>query len=166
MTNTTESKKLSPGTSWLFALGSVGAAVAITFALSGLGQKANAAIYFAIVAAGGFASTYLTRAKLGSAILGFLASAAIAAVAYYFLVGHIVAAATSMTVDVAALGDAKAHTAGQAAGGFFGAFFGIFVAIIVFLETLIAGIVGSVAGHRSRGQGGLAAVGALARSAS
>jgi hypothetical protein len=43
--------------------------------------------------------------------------------------------------------------------------FGIFVAVIVFLETIVAGIGGAVAGGKVRGQGGLAALGAMAKSA-
>ncbi len=46
----TTNAKLSPHTTWLFALGSIATGIGASFVLSGLGQKATAAIYFAIVA--------------------------------------------------------------------------------------------------------------------
>ncbi len=164
MTNIESKKKLSPATAWLFAFGSVGAAIALSYALSGLGQKASAAIYFAVVAAGAFASTYLTRARLGGAILAFVTSAALAAVAYYFLVDHMMRAAVTIASDAVSLGQQPTQSA--QAGAMFGKTFGIFVAAMVFLETIIGGIGGAFAGAKARGQGGLAALGSLARSAS
>ena len=136
---------------------------AITYATAGLGQKVNAAIYFAIIAIGGFLSTYLTRARLRGAVLSFLIGAGVAAVAYFALVDHIMRSATVVMTD--AVSGGEAHARGVEAGAMFGKTFGIFVAVIVFLETTIAGIGGAVAGSRSRGQGGLAAISAAARSA-
>ncbi len=46
MTTSTASTKLSAHTTWLFAIGSIAAAIGVSYALSGLGQKAGAAIYF------------------------------------------------------------------------------------------------------------------------
>lgn len=160
---TATSPKLSPHTTWLFAFGSIACGIATSFALSGLGQKVTAAVYFAIVAIGGFAATYLTRARVRGAILAFLTAAAVAAVAYFFLVDHIFRAATTVVTD--AVSGGQAHAQGVQAGAMFGRVFGLFVAAIVFLETAIAGLAGSIAGAKSRGQGGLAALGALARSA-
>ena len=157
-------KKLPSGTSWLFALGGVAAGIALSFALQGLGQKATAAIYFAVVAAAGFGATYLTRSKFGGAALAFCASAAIAGVAYFFLVDHFMRAATSVMTDAVSLG--RAHAQGVEAGAVFGRTFGIFIAIMVFLETIIAGLLGAFAGYRARDKGGLAAVGSLARTMS
>jgi len=151
--------KLSRHTTWLFAFASIAAGIVASYVLSGFGQKVTAAVYFAIVAIGGFASTYLTRARVGGAVLAFLTAAAVAAIAYFFLVNHIFSAATT----VASGGAATAEV--TKAGATLGRTFGIFVAVIVFLETIVAGIVGAVAGSKARGQGGLAALGALAKSA-
>src|SRR6476659_8158770 len=76
MTTTTNDNKLSAHTTWLFALGSIATGIGASYALNGLGTKVTAAVYFAIVALGGFASTYLTRAKTGGAILSFLVAGA------------------------------------------------------------------------------------------
>jgi hypothetical protein len=153
MTNDT---KLPPSTTWLFAFGAIAAGLGTSYAAAGLGQKATAAIYFAIVAIGGFASTYLTRARVRTAVLAFLTAAAVAAVAYFILVDAIVHTATTAVT-------ATPNAAG--AGAKMGRIMGMFVAGIVFLETIVAGIGGAVAGDKSRGKGGLAALGALARSA-
>jgi hypothetical protein len=160
---TTTTQKLSPHTTWLFAFGSIAAGIASSYALSGLGQKATAAIYFAIVAIGGFASTYLTRARTRGAVLAFLTAGAAAAVAYYVLVSKIFGAATTVMADAASNG--AAHAQGVQAGAQMGTVFGVFVAVIVFLETIVAGIAGAVAGGKSRNLGGLAALGAMAKSA-
>ena len=161
MTTTTDSK-LSPHTAWLFAFGSIAAGIASSYALSGLGQKVTAAVYFAIVAIGGFASTYMTRARVRGAVLTFLTGAAVAAVAYYFLVSSVFTHATTIATDAVSGGAATAE--GAKAGAAMGKTFGIFIGAMVFLETIIAGIGGAVAGAKVRGQGGLAALGALAKS--
>lgn len=155
--------KLSKHTTWLFAFGSVAAGIATSYALSGLGQKATAAIYFAIVAIGGFASTYLTKARVGGAVLAFAASALVAAGAYFLLVDHIMSTVTTAATDIASGG--TAHAQGVEIGASFGRTMGMFVAAIVFLETIVAGIGGAFAGAKSRGAGGFAALGAMARSA-
>ncbi len=54
---------------------------------------------------------------------------------------------------------------GAKAGAAMGKTFGIFIAAIVFLETIVAGIGGAIAGGKVRGQGGLAALSAMAKSA-
>jgi len=153
--------KLSPHTTWLFALGSIAAGIGASYAASGLGQKATAAIYFAIVAIGGFLSTYLTRARVRGAVLSFLVGSLVAAAGYYFLVEHLVAATTTAVTD--SLGGV--HSEGARAGAALGKTMGVFVAIIVFLETIVGGIAGAFAGAKSRGKSGLAALGALANSA-
>jgi hypothetical protein len=140
----TTQNKLSQHTSWLFAFGSIAAGIAVSYALAGLGQKVTAAVYFAIVALGGFGATYLTRARVGGAILTFFVAAAVAGGAYYLLVEELFSAASSKLSDV-------------------GRTMGIFVAAIVFLETLVAGIAGSVAGVAARGKTGFAAIGHAAR---
>ena len=155
--------KLSAHTVWLFASGSALAAIGGSYAASGLGQKAAAGVYFAIVALGGFASTYLTTARVRAAVLAFVSVAAIAAVSYFFLVDHIFRTATVAVTDAASAG--QAHAQGVQAGATFGKFFGIVVAAIVFLETTIAGITGAVVGDKTRGQGGLAAIAAMKRAA-
>lgn len=155
--------KLSAHTTWLFAFGSIATGIVASYALQGLGQKVTAAIYFAIVAIGGFLSTYLTRARVRGAVLSFLAAAGVAAVAYFLLVSHIFSSATTVMADAASAGQATAE--GAKAGATLGKTMGIFVAAIVFLETIVAGIGGSIAGAKTRGQGGLAALGALAKSA-
>ncbi|MEO8549413.1 MAG: hypothetical protein ABI678_05555 [Kofleriaceae bacterium] len=162
MTNTNDTK-LSPHTTWLFALGSIAAGIAVSYALSGLGQKVTAAVYFGIVAIGGFLSTYLTRAKTGGAILSFLAAGGVAAAGYYVLVSHLVGGATTAMGDMASAG--QAHVQASQAGVQMGQTFGIFVAVIVFLETIVAGIGGAIAGAKSRGAGGLSALSAMAKSA-
>lgn len=155
MTNAQDTK-LPASMTWLFAFGSIAAGIGASYAASGLGQKATAAIYFAIVAIGGFCSTYLTNARTRTAIVAFLLAGAVAAVSYFFLVDAIFHTATSaMTTDTKAV----------EAGAKMGKIFGVFVAVIVFLETLVAGIGGAVAGGKSRGAGGLSALGAMARSA-
>jgi hypothetical protein len=159
----TNQQKLSPHTTWLFAFGSIIAGIGASYALAGLGTKVTAAVYFAIVAIGGFASMYLTRARVGGAILAFLTAAAVAAVAYFFLVNSIFSTATTAMSDAASGG--TAHAQSVQAGNAIGRTFGIFVAVIVFLETIVAGIAGSIAGWKSRGEGGLAALGAMAKSA-
>ncbi|MFT3693635.1 MAG: hypothetical protein QM831_10880 [Kofleriaceae bacterium] len=158
-----ESTKLSQHTTWLFAIGSIAAGIGASYALSGLGQKVTAAVYFALVAIGGFLSTYMTRAKTGGAILSFLVGAVIAAGGYYFLVKGVVSGATTVMTDAASGG--QAHSQGVQMGAQMGQTMGIFVAVIVFLETIVAGIGGAVAGSKSRGAGGLAALGAMAKSA-
>ena len=155
--------KLSPHTIWLFAFGSIAAGIASSYALSGFGQKVTAGVYFAVVAIGGFASTYLTRARIRGAVLAFLTAAAVAAVAYVFLVDALFRTATTTMSDVVSGG--QAHAQGVAAGAAMGKVFGIFVAAVVFLETIVAGIGGAIAGSKSRGEGGLVALGALAKSA-
>jgi hypothetical protein len=162
MTTTTESK-LSAHTTWLFAFGAIATGIAVSYALAGLGQKVTAAVYFGIVALGGFGSTYLTRARTGGAILAFLVGAAVAAGSYYLLVDHIFRDATTVMSD--AVSGGQAHAQGVQAGAQLGKTMGIFVAAIVFLETIVAGIAGAVAGVKSRGQGGLAAIGRAARAA-
>jgi hypothetical protein len=147
---------------WLFAFGSIAAGIGTSYAMSGLGQKVTAAVYFAIVALGGFLSTYLTSARVRGAVLSFLVAAVVAAGAYFFLIEHIVATTTSAVTD--SLGGV--HDEGVRAGAAFGRMFGIMVAAIVFLETIVAGIGGAFAGAKSRGKGGLAALSALAKSAS
>ncbi|HEY4241313.1 MAG TPA: hypothetical protein VGM88_15940 [Kofleriaceae bacterium] len=162
MTSNTQ-QKLHPHTTWLFAFGSIAAAIGATYAASGLGQKACAAIYFAIVAAGGFLATYLTRARVRLAVGAFLVAGAVAGAAYFELVNVIFKTATVVMSD--AVSGGQAHAQGVEAGNFMGHFFGVFVAICVFLETIVAGIGGAVAGDKSRGEGGLAALGAFAKSA-
>jgi hypothetical protein len=162
MTNTNDTK-LSPHTTWLFALGSIAAGIAVSYALSGLGQKVTAAVYFGIVAIGGFLSTYLTRAKTGGAVLSFLAAGVVAAGGYYALVSHFIGGATTAMGDMASAG--SAHVQAVEAGAKMGQTLGIFVAVIVFLETIVAGIGGAIAGAKSRGAGGLSALSAMAKSA-
>ncbi len=161
---TSTNSKLSSHMVWLFALGSVAAGIGASYAASGLGQKAAAGIYFALVAIGGFASTYLTKARVRGAVLAFLTVAAVAAVSYFFLVDHIFRTATVAATD--AVSGGQAHQQGLQAGATFGKFFGIIVAAVVFLETTIAGITGAVVGDKSRGQGGLAAMKSMSRAAS
>ncbi len=162
MTTTTQSK-LSAHTTWLFAFGAIATGIAVSYALSGLGQKVTAAAYFAIVAVGGFLSTYLTRARTGGAILSFLVGAAVAGGAYYLLVDHLFSTATTVMSD--AVSGGAAHEQGLQAGAQLGKTMGIFVAAIVFLETIVAGIGGAVAGVKTRGQTGFAAIGRAARAA-
>ncbi|MGN6103963.1 MAG: hypothetical protein ACTHU0_02560 [Kofleriaceae bacterium] len=156
------STKLSAHALWLFAFGAVAAGIGASYAASGFGQKASAAVYFAVVAIGGFGSTYLTQARVRGAVLGFLLAAAVAAVGYFLLVDSLFRSATTLAADAASGGQATAQAA--QAGAQMGKTFGIFVAVIVFLETIIAGIGGAVAGAKVRGKGGLAALGAMARS--
>jgi hypothetical protein len=159
---TTETNnKLSPHVVWLFAFGSIAAGIATSYALSGFGTKVTAAVYFAVVAIGGFGSTYLSRARIGGAIAAFLVAAAVAAGAYFLLVDAIFSTATTTMADAAGAPSAESAKVGAT----FGRTFGIFVAAIVFLETIVAGIAGVVAGAKSRGQGGLAALGRLANTA-
>ena len=153
--------KLSSHTVWLFAFGSVAAGIATSYALSGLGQKVTAAVYFALVAIGGFGATYLTRARVRGAVLAFLVAAACAGAAYFTLVDHLFHSATTVLADAASGG--AAHAQGDAAGAVMGRTMGVFVAVLVFLETIVAGIGGAVAGGKARGQGGLAALAAAAR---
>jgi hypothetical protein len=162
MTNTS-TQKLSRHTTWLFAFGSIAAGLGASYALSGLGTKVTAAVYFAIVAIGGFLSTYLTDARVRGAVLAFFTGAGAAAVGYYMLVSKVMAAATSVATDVVSNG--SAHAQGMKAAASMGHTFGIFIAVIVFLETIVAGIAGAVAGGKSRGQGGLAALASAARAA-
>jgi hypothetical protein len=154
---------LSPHTTWLFGFGSVAAGIGSSFALLGFGNKVTAAVYFGIIAIGGFLSTYLTRARVRGAVLAFLLDATAAAVAYFFLVDHIFRTATTVMADAASVG--QAHAQGAQAGAVFGTAFGAFAAVIVFLETIVAGISGAVAGGKSRGAGGLAAFASAARAA-
>jgi hypothetical protein len=160
MTAATDTK-LSPHTTWLFAFGSIAAGIAIAYALQGLGQKVTAAVYFAVVAAGGFASTYLTRASIGRAVIAFAVGAAAAAVAYYFLVASVTSAVTTTMTDAVSAG--SAHAQGVEAGAKLGQTMGIFVAAIVFLESIVAGVTGSIAGAKVRSGGGLPALAKTAR---
>jgi hypothetical protein len=159
----TESNKLSPHTTWLFALGSIAAGIGASYALNGLGTKVTAAVYFAIVAIGGFLSTYLTRARVRGAVLSFFCAAAVAAVGYFFLISNLFEQTTTVMTDTVSGGAATAQ--GAKAGAAMGKTFGIFIAVVVFLETIVAGIGGAVAGGKVRGTGGLAALGAMAKSA-
>jgi len=135
--------KLSPHTSWLFAFGSIAAGIAASYALNGLGQKVTAAVYFAIVAAGGFGATYWTRARVRGAVLSFFTGAGVAAVAYYMLVASLLSTATTAVGGTAQVGSELGKT------------MGIFVAALVFLETIVAGIGGAIAGAKVRAAGGL-----------
>lgn len=156
----TTNQKLSPHTIWLFAFGSIAAGIGASYAVSGLGQKVTAAVYFAIVAIGGFASTYLTSARVRGAVLAFILGAAVAGVSYFLLVDSLFHQATSLAASAS---DAPAQA--EHAGATMAKTFGIFVGAIVFLETIIAGIGGAVAGSKARVKGGLAAFGAAARAA-
>src|SRR4051794_27151468 len=102
MTNE-NSTKLSPHTTWLFAFGAVAAGIATSYALAGLGQKVSAAVYFAVVAIGGFGSTYMTQARVRGAVLSFFVAATAAAIGYFFLVDHIVSHGTTALTDAASL---------------------------------------------------------------
>jgi hypothetical protein len=157
-------QKLSSHMVWVFALGSVAAGIGASYAASGLGQKAAAAIYFALVAIGGFGATYLTKARVRGAVAAFLTVGAIAAVVYFMLVSSIVQQATTTMTDAASAG--QAHAQGAQAGATFGKMFGVIVAVVVFLETIVAGITGAVIGNKSRGEGGLAAIKGMSRAAS
>jgi hypothetical protein len=157
-------QRLSAHMVWVFALGSVVAGIGVSYAASGLGQKVCAAIYFALVGIGGFASTYLTRARVRGAVLAFLVVGAVAAISYFFLVSTIVQQATTVVTDAASGG--QAHAQGAEAGATFGKMFGIIVAVVVFLETIVAGIAGAVIGDKSRGTGGIAALQGMTRAAS
>lgn len=157
-------QKLSSHMVWVFALGSVAAGIGASYAASGLGQKAAAAIYFALVGIGGFAATYLTTARVRGAVAAFLLTAAVAAIAYFFLVNSIVATATTAMTDVASGG--QAHAQGAQAGATFGKMFGIIVAAVVFVETIVAGIGGAIVGDKVRGKGGIAALQGMSRAAS
>ena len=157
-------QKLSSHMVWVFALGSVAAGIGASYAASGLGQKAAAAIYFALVGIGGFASTYLTKARVRGAVAAFLTVAALAAISYFFLVSSLVSTATTTMTD--AVSGGQAHAQGVQAGATFGKMFGIIVAAVVFLETIVAGIAGAVIGDKSRGKGGLAALQGISRAAS
>jgi len=157
-------QKLSSHMVWVFALGSVAAGIGASYAASGLGQKAAAAVYFALVAVGGFGSTYLTKARVRGAVLAFFTVAAIAAVSYFFLVNSMFRTATVAVTDAASGG--AAHQQGVEAGATFGRFFGIIVGAVVFLETIVAGITGAVIGDKSRGKGGIAAIQGMSRAAS
>jgi hypothetical protein len=155
--------KLSQHTTWLFAFGSIAAGIATSYALSGLGSKVTAAVYFGLVAIGGFLSTYLTKAKTGGAILSFLAGSVVAAGGYYFLISSLFSSATTAMGDMASAG--QAHAQASQAGAQMGHTMGIFIAAIVFLETIVAGIGGAIAGAKSRNAGGVQALSAMARSA-
>jgi hypothetical protein len=152
--------KLSAHTTWLFSFGAIAAGIGASYATAGFGQKVTAAVYFAIVAIGGFASTYLTKARVRGAVLSFLTAGAVAAVAYYFLVSSLFTTATQAVADTSG-----AHADGVKVGAKMGNMFGMFVAVIVFLESIIAGIGGAIAGDKARGAGGLAALGSMAKSA-
>ena len=93
----------------------------------------------------------------------FLTGAAVASVAYFFLVSSLFEQATTVASDAVSGGAATSE--GAKAGAAMGKTFGIFVAVMVFLETIIAGIGGAVAGGKVRGQGGLSALSAMAKSA-
>ena len=155
-----DTNKLSSHTTWLFSFGAIAAGIGTSYAISGMGQKVTAAVYFAIVAIGGFLSTYLTKARVRGAVLSFLTAGAVAAAAYYFLVSSIFSQATQVMADAGGQ-----HAQGVAAGAKLGNTLGMFVAAIVFLETIVAGIGGAIAGDKARGSGGLAALGAAARAA-
>ena len=146
-------QKLSSHMVWVFALAAVAAGIGASYAAAGFGQKAAAAVYFAVVAAGGFASTYLTKARVRGAVGAFLAVGAIAAVAYFFLVDQIFRTATVAMTDAVSGGAADAHAQGVEAGATFGRFFGIVIGAVVFLETIVAGITGAVIGDKARTKG-------------
>ena len=156
-------QKLSSHTVWLFALTSVAAGIGASYAASGLGQKAAAGIYFALVAIGGFASTYLTKARVRGAVAAFLTVGAVAAVVYFMLINSAVSQATTAMADATSGGQAHAQSA--QAGATFGKFFGIIVGAVVFLETIVAGITGAVIGNKTRGEGGIAALKGMSRAA-
>ncbi len=160
---TNSDSKLSRHAVWLFAFGSIAAGIGASYALQGLGQKATAAIYFAIVAVGGFLSTYLTRARTGGAIAAFLVAGAAAGAGYYFLIASLTKTATTVMGDAVSAG--AAHAQMSEAGAQMGQTLGLFIAAIVFLETIVAGIGGAVAGTKTRGQGGLSAIASAARAA-
>jgi hypothetical protein len=153
------SNKLSPNTIWLFAFGSIIAGIGVSYATMGLGQKVTAALYFAIVAAGGFLGMYLSSAKMRVAVLAFLLGSVVAAAGYYMLIKHMISATTSIVSD----GLGGDHSEGVKVGNALGGFMGLFTAIIVFLETIVAGIGGAFAGWKSRGKSGLAALGSFAK---
>ena len=161
MTNSIESK-LSPHTTWLFAFGSIAAGIATSYALTGLGQKVTAAVYFGLVAIGGFLSTYLTRARVGGAILAFLTAGVVAAGGYYLLMSHLMGGATTAMADRVRLPSPRASGRCRRADG---PYDGHLRRGDQFLETIVAGIGGAVAGWKSRSAGGLQALGAMAKSA-
>jgi lysylphosphatidylglycerol synthetase-like protein (DUF2156 family) len=153
MSTSSSSSKLAPSLTWLFAAGALILGVAAAYLLRGFSSKVTAGAYAAIVGAAGFASTYLTRARVRLAVLAFLTAAAVAAIAYFFLVSHIFNTVTTVMTD--AVSGGQAHAEGVKAGSVFGTFFGIFAAIVAFIETAVAGIVGAVAGDKAKAAGGI-----------
>jgi hypothetical protein len=141
---------LHPQMPWLFAFGAVALGLAVGFLTKDLNPKISAAIYAGIVGLAGFLSMYLTRAKLGTAVLAFFVAAAACAGLYYVLVSSIMSTATSVMTD--AVSGGQAHEQGKEIGTTFGRFFGVFAAAIAFLETFIGGVIGAVAGRKLRAQ--------------
>lgn len=141
---------LHPQMPWLFAFGAVALGIGVSFLTRNLSQQTNAAIYAGIVGVAGFGSMYLTRAKLGTAILAFFAAAAVCGVLYYVIVSSLMSGATQVLTDTVSGG--KAHAQGVEAGTMFGRFFGVFAAAFAFLETFLGGVIGAVAGSRMRGK--------------
>jgi len=146
MTRSTPS--LHPQMPWLFAFGAVAIGIGVGFLTRSLNPKISAAIYAGIVGLAGFGSMYLTRARLGTAILAFFVAAAACAGLYYALVSSIMGDATSVMTD--AVSGGQAHEEGVKIGTTFGRFFGVFAAAIAFLETFVGGVIGAVAGSRMR----------------
>lgn len=139
---------LHPQTTWLFAFGAVAIGIGVGYLARGLPQKIQIAIYGAIVGSAGFASIYLTRARLRQAVLAFFVAAVACAGLYYLLVSSLMRDATLMMTD--AVSGGQAHDQGVQVSGTFGRFFGVFAAAVAFLETFIGGVAGAVFGNSLR----------------
>ena len=130
----------------LFAIVAVALAIGSGYATADMGQTVGLAIYFAIFAIAGFASSFATKAGKGMAILAMIAAALVTGACYYGIVSSTMAEATeALSTGVGAEGDQAAE-----AGGILGTFMGVVVAVVAMGDALVAGIGGAIAGAKAK----------------
>jgi hypothetical protein len=143
-------EKFSSRMVWLYALGAVAVGIGLSLALQGVSGKASAAAFGGVMVLAGVLSTLTTKASTGRAILVFLVTGVLAAIAAYVVVSQVIGSATTQLATAASLG--KQQVAAAHAGGVMGTFFGVFAAIVALLETFIGGLIGALVGARMKAQ--------------
>ncbi|HEV7556389.1 MAG TPA: hypothetical protein VGO00_13070 [Kofleriaceae bacterium] len=136
--------KLGPNAVWLFALATLGLAIAVTYVLphvtTAITPKAMAGVYFAVFGAGATAAVFLSRASVWRSVGAFAVAGSGIGIFYYLAIIRPLAAAASEGFG------STASSAGATIGGVIGLVYGVGFAI----DALAAGIAGSLFGAKLR----------------
>jgi len=140
--------KLGPNAVWLFALATLGLAIAVTYVLphvtTAITPKAMAGVYFAVFGAGATAAVFLSRASVWRSVGAFALAGSGIGIFYYLAIIRPMAAAATEGFG------SGVGSAGATIGGLVGLFYGVGFAI----DALAAGIAGSLFGAKLRNNSG------------